>query len=274
MKKVGWIGCGNMGEAMLAGALNAGWCTAEEMVVHTARSARSESLAATYGVTALPDNRAVAQAARIVVLAVKPNIYETVLTEIADVLQADQIVLAIAPAYSISAVYRVLNRNDVPVARAMPNTPSMIGQGVAGVCFSEQMCAEDRALVLSFFDAFGQGIEVREELMHAVGSVSGSAPAFVYMMIEGMAEGAIALGIPAADAYRFAAHTVAGAAGMVVETGTHPAVLRDAVCSAGGTTIAGVAALESSGFKGKVIEAMRASSTRFLDMEQAANRPS
>ena len=132
------------------------------------------------------------------------------------------------------------------------------------------MSAEQQAAVTAFFESFGKVAIVREDTMHAVGSVSGSSPAFVYMVIEAMAEGAIKLGIPAKDAYTFAAQSVYGAAALVLESGEHPAVLRDAVCSAGGTTIASVAALEEDGFKAAVIGAMDASSEKFLAMERAA----
>ena len=132
------------------------------------------------------------------------------------------------------------------------------------------MSAEQQTAVTAFFESFGKVAIVREDTMHAVGSVSGSSPAFVYMVIEAMAEGAIKLGIPAKDAYTFAAQSVYGAAALVLESGEHPAVLRDAVCSAGGTTIAGVAALEKDGLKAALIDAMDASSEKFLAMERAA----
>lgn len=272
MKKyqLGFIGCGNMGRAMMAGALNKAWTSADKVVVHTHRKETMDALAAQYGVAVAESNRDLAANAEIIVLAVKPNIYGDVLTDIRDVLSEGQIVLAIAPAYSIASIAALVQNEGVRIARAMPNTPAQIGEGMAGLCFSDNMTAEERALVQSFFESFGKVAVVREDAMHAVGSVSGSSPAFVYMVIEGMAEGAIKLGIPAKDAYTFAAQSVLGAAAMVLETGDHPAVLRDAVCSAGGTTIAGVAALEASGFKGAIMTAMDRSSEKFLAMEAKA----
>lgn len=272
MKKyqLGFIGCGNMGRAMMAGALDKAWTTAERIVVHTQRKEHMEALASRYGVAVAEDNRTLAENADIIVLAVKPNIYAEVLEDIRDVLKEGQIVLAIAPAYSIASISALVQNEGVRVARAMPNTPAQIGEGMAGLAFSENMTTQERALIQSFFESFGKVAVVREDAMHAVGSVSGSSPAFVYMVIEGMAEGAIKLGIPAKDAYTFAAQSVLGAAAMVLETGSHPAVLRDAVCSAGGTTIAGVAALEAAGFKGALMEAMDRSSEKFLAMEANA----
>lgn len=272
MKKyqLGFIGCGNMGRAMMSGALEKGWTTAERVVIHTHRKETMDTLAAQYGVVVADSNRALAENADIIVLAVKPNIYADVLADIREVLTEGQIVLAIAPAYSIASIAALVQNEGVRVTRAMPNTPAQIGEGMAGLAFSDNMTGAERALVQSFFESFGKVAVVREDAMHAVGSVSGSSPAFVYMVIEGMAEGAIKLGIPAKDAYTFAAQSVLGAAALVLETGEHPAVLRDAVCSAGGTTIAGVAALEASGFKGAIMEAMDRSSEKFLAMEAKA----
>lgn len=267
---LGFIGCGNMGRAMLAGALNAGLTTPERISVHTHTDAHQQKIAADYGVQALASNRDVAAESEIIVLAVKPNIYKDVILDIRDVLTAGQIVVAIAPAYSIRSIAALVDNDAVAIARAMPNTPAQIGQGMAGLCFSENMSADQQAAVTAFFESFGKVAIVREDTMHAVGSVSGSSPAFVYMVIEAMAEGAIKLGIPAKDAYIFAAQSVYGAAALVLESGEHPAVLRDAVCSAGGTTIAGVAALEKDGFKAALIDAMDASSEKFLAMERAA----
>ncbi len=268
--KLGFIGCGNMGRAMMAGALEKAWTTAERVVIHTGHKETREALAAQYGVAAADNNRVLAENADIIVLAVKPNVYADVLEEIRDVLTEGQIVLAVAPAYSIASVAALVQNDGVRIARAMPNTPAQIGEGMAGLCFSDNMTVEERRMIQSFFESFGKVAVVREDAMHAVGSVSGSSPAFVYMMIEGMAEGAIKLGIPAKDAYTFAAQSVLGAAAMVLETGDHPAALRDAVCSAGGTTIAGVAALEAAGFKGAIMEAMDRSSEKFLAMEEKA----
>lgn len=267
---LGFIGCGNMGRAMLAGALKAGVTTPDRVVVHTNTLAHQQALAEEYGVAVAEANRALATEAEIIVLAVKPNIYKQVLLDIRGVLEPGQIVVAIAPAYSIASIAALVDNNGVRIARAMPNTPAQIGEGMTGLCFSDNMLPDEREAVTRFFESFGKVAIVREDVMHAVGSVSGSSPAFVYMVIEAMAQGAIKLGIPAKDATLFAAQSVLGAAKLVLESGEHPAVLRDAVCSAGGTTIAGVAALEKDGMKAALIDAMDASSEKFLAMEAQA----
>lgn len=270
--KLGFIGCGNMGRAMLEGAVNTKWCAAEKICLSTKSAETREAIAAKNGVIALENNREVAKNSDIIVLAVKPNIYKSVLEDIREVLEDGQILLAIAPAYSTDAVSAVVGKSGVRVARAMPNTPAQIGQGMSGLCFSDNMDGSERALVTSFFESFGKVAVVREDVMHAVGSVSGSSPAFVYMFIEAMAQGAIKLGIPAKNAILFAAQSTLGAASLVLETGEHPAVLRDNVCSAGGTTIEGIATLEAQGFKGAIIEAMDKTSQKFLQMEENAKK--
>ena len=270
--KIGFIGCGNMGRAMMAGALDTGWATANQIAVHTHSQATMERIADEYSVEICANNRTLAANADIIVLAVKPNIYKEVLEDIRSVLCEGQIVIAIAPAYTIASIACLVENEGVRIARAMPNTPAQIGEGMTGLTFSANMDVSERELVQSFFESFGKVRVVREDTMAAVGSVSGSSPAFVYMVIEAMAEGAIKLGIPAKDAYTFAAQSVLGSAKMVLETGQHPAVLRDAVCSAGGTTIEGVAVLEKDGLKAALIEAMDQTADKFLAMQEQARR--
>lgn len=272
MYSLGFIGCGNMGEAMLAGALKAGWTTAEQVILHTNRAERMQELKERYpGIVLAEDNCAVAAKAKLIVLAIKPNIYETVLREVSASFTSASLVLAVAPAYSLAKLGQLVNNDQVVPVRCMPNTPAQLGLGMTGVTFLEKTEAAQREYVMGFLNSFGQAVAVSEELMPAVGSVSGSSPAFVYMMIEALIQGAIRLGIPAKDAQTFATQTVVGAARMVQETGQHPAQLRDAVCSAGGTTIVGVAVLEKTAFSGHVIEAMEQTAERFREMERLAS---
>lgn len=268
--RLGFIGCGNMGKAMLAGALEKGWTEAEKIVVHTHSQQSMEALVAQYGVDTTKDNRSVAEQAEIIILAVKPNLYQQVLEDIREVLQPGQMVLAIAPSYSLATLAALVGHEGVGLVRAMPNTPAQIGCGMTGVVFSAQVQDEDRKAILSFFEAFGVVKEVSEPAMHGVCAVSGSAPAYGYMVIEAMAEGAIRQGIAAKDAYVFAAQAMLGAAQMVLTTGQHPAALRDAVCSPGGTTIEAVAALERAGLKNALLEGMDACAAKSKQMEAAA----
>lgn len=267
MKKIGFIGCGNMGEAMLSGALNSGFVKSNDVIVHTKSKENIQRLKEKYNITIAKDNKDVAEKAKIIILAVKPNIYREVIEEIKDKTDKDSIIIAIAPSFSINVI-KTMFEKDIKVARAMPNTPAMIGCGITGVSFSENMNMEERKEILEFFTSFGHAVEVKEELMKAVGSVSGSSPAFIYMLIEAMADGAVLLGMARKDAYKFAAKAVEGAARMVLESEKHPGELKDAVCSPGGTTIEGVVKLEEKGFRSSIIEAMLKSADKFHSMEE------
>lgn len=266
MKKLGFIGCGNMGEAMVAGALKGGFAKGEDIIVHTKSKENLERLNREYGIVMGKSNEEVAKNAKLIILAVKPNIYREVIEEIKYSVSEESIVIAITPSFTINSIKIMFNK-DIKVARTMPNTPAMVGCGMTGICFSDSMTAEEKKEVISFFNCFGETIEVKEELMKAVGSVSGSSPAFIYMLIEAMADGAVLMGMPRKDAYRFAAKAVEGAAKMVLETGKHPGELKDAVCSPGGTTIEGVVELYRNGFKGNIIQAMIESANKFEEME-------
>jgi pyrroline-5-carboxylate reductase len=269
MNKVGFIGCGNMGKAMLAGALKSGFISCDDVIVHTKSKSSLEELNDKYGVVMGSDNKEVAKNARMIVLAVKPNIYQDVIGEIKELVSSSSIIIAIAPSFSIDALDRLFNKN-VKIVRAMPNTPAMVGCGISGISFSSNITDEEKKEVIEFFNCSGEAIEIKEDLMKAVGSVSGSSPAFIYMLIEAMADGAVLMGIPRKDAYRFAAKAVEGTARMVLETGKHPGELKDAVCSPGGTTIEGVIELEKNGFKGNIIQAMIQSADKFQRMQDEA----
>jgi pyrroline-5-carboxylate reductase len=269
---LGLIGCGNMGEAMLSGAISSGWVKANEVLVHTKTTSRMEELKGKYNIRIAESNAAVASEADLLILAVKPIVYEEAIMQIKSFLKDGAILLGIAPAYSISMLQKLIANEKVKIARSIPNTPALIGKGIAGVCFSSEMGADDKELVLGLFNSFGTGIEIREELMPAVGTLTGSGPAYVYMFIEAMAQAGIKLGIPAKDAYKLAAGTLEGSALMVDKTGKHPAKLRDEVCSPGGTTIEGVATLEKKGFGGIVMEAVEASTEKFLRMQREAEK--
>lgn len=140
----------------------------------------------------------------------------------------------------------------------MPNTPAAVGEAMSGVCFNENFSADDKEKVMAIFNSFGKAVEVKESMMDTVIGISGSSPAFIYMLIEAMADEAVVYGMPRKDAYIFAAQSVLGTAKMVLETGKHPGELKDAVCSPGGTTIAGVEALEDAGFRSDIMKGIKA----------------
>lgn len=268
MKKIGFIGCGNMGEAILAGALKSGLITNSEVIIYEKNPTVLQRLGNQYQIKTAQSNQEVALNAKLVVLAVKPNIYETVVAEIDPFITKNTVIISLAPSFSVDML-QSLFKQEVKIARTMPNTPAMVGSGMTAVTYASNVTSEERELVQSLFASCGEVVEVKEELMQAVTAVSGSSPAFIYLLIEAMADGAVELGMARKDAYKFAAQAVAGSARMVLETGKHPGELKDAVCSPGGTTIAGVVELEKNGFKGKIISAMHETALKYEQMQNA-----
>lgn len=253
MKRIGFIGMGNMGSAMLKGMLKV--FEAEEIVFSRKDEKKGQELSASTGVEYAADNKACAARVKYLILAVKPQFFPEVLEEIKEVVTQEQIVISIAAGITIQDIKERLGEK-VRVVRAMPNTPALLGEGMTGVCFDDSWYEEGEMTVIRrIFESFGKMQTVKENLMNAVICVSGSSPAYVYMFIEALADGAVKYGLPRQAAYQMAAQTVLGAAKMVLETGEHPGVLKDKVCSPGGTTISAVAALEECGFRNAMIQA-------------------
>ncbi|WP_405322472.1 pyrroline-5-carboxylate reductase [Frisingicoccus sp.] len=256
MKTLGFIGMGNMGKAMLKGCLNV--FSPDQLVFTDVFEQNCRNIKEKTGVDYVMDAEGCAGMVKYLVLAIKPQVYPQVLEQLSGKIQPDQIVISIAPSYSIARVKEGLGE-QVRVVRAMPNTPAMVGEGMSGVCFSDDAYTEEeRQNIHSFFSSFGKMEEVPEHLINAVTVASGSSPAFVYMFIEALADSAVKYGMPRDKAYKFAAQAVLGSAKMVLETGEHPGKLKDNVCSPGGTTIEGVAVLEAKGMRSAVIEAASA----------------
>lgn len=254
-KKIGFIGCGNMGTAMLQGILDSGWLAPSDIMVSCRTKETLEEKKKNFGVSVSTDNKKTAEFAGILFLAVKPQFYADVLVEIKDVLNEEQILVSMAPGKTLDWIAGQAGKN-IKVIRTMPNTPSMVGEGMMGMCVGERVTEEDTALVRQICSGFSQTEVVPEHLMDAVTAVSGSSPAYVFLFLEAMADAAVAAGMPRAQAYKFAAQAVLGSAKLVLETGMHPAALKDMVCSPAGTTIQAVRVLEEKGFRSSVFEAM------------------
>ncbi len=254
--KLGFIGCGNMASAIIGGILKKKLVPADQIIVSALHQETLARAAETYGVQTTRSNREVA-GAEIVFLAIKPQFYEEVIREISDCVKERQIVVSIAPGKSIDTITGWFGRK-IKLVRTMPNTPAMVGEGVTAVCPSDNVTKKELQKVLSLFNACGTSEVMPERLLDAVVSVSGSSPAYVFMMIEAMADGAVRDGIPRAQAYRLAAQSVLGSAKMVLETSKHPGELKDMVCSPAGTTIEAVAALEEAGFRHAILAGMKA----------------
>ena len=266
----GFIGMGNMGYAMLKGLLSK-W--EPEKVTFSARNReKMELISARTAVTFSENNRICAEKSRFLVLAVKPQQFDTVIGEIRDVVKADQVIITLAPGISME---NIRGRFGKPcrVVRAMPNTPALVGEGMTGVCWRDEELSEaEKETLQALFESFGRMVLVEERLMDAVGCASGCSPAYVYMFMEALADSVVKYGLPRATAYEMVAQTVLGSAKMLLETGEHPGALKDKVCSPGGTTIQGVAALEEYGMRNAIIKATDAVYEKSSRMQQAEGK--
>ncbi|MDM8534954.1 pyrroline-5-carboxylate reductase [Clostridiaceae bacterium HSG29] len=255
-KKIGFIGSGNMGSAMIKGILNSELILSENIYVSDINENKLEAIKKELGVNVTTKSKELVKNVDIIILSVKPNIYSMVLNEIKNELKYDMLVITIAAGISIDFVEDIIG-NDKKIIRTMPNTPALVGEGMAAICPNKNINDEELNIVKNIFESFGKAEVVKEYLIDSVIAVSGSSPAYVFKFIEAMADGAVLGGMPRDKAYKFAAQAVLGSAKMVLETGMHPAVLKDMVCSPGGTTIEAIASLEKNGFSGTVIEAMK-----------------
>lgn len=266
-KTIGFIGSGNMGGAMIGGIINADLIAKENIYVSDINEASLAIVKENYGVNVTTDNAELAKACDIIVLAVKPFLYPVVIKGIKDVVKEDVIIVVIAAGQSSEAVRELFGR-DIKIVKTMPNTPALVGEGMAAIAPAKNVTKEETEEIVAIFNSFGKSEIVPEHLMDAVTAVSGSSPAYVYMFIEAMADAAVVEGMPRAQAYKFAAQSVLGSAKMVLETGRHPGDLKDMVCSPGGTTIAAVAKLEETGLRNSVMQGMKACADKSRDMSK------
>jgi len=255
--RLGFIGCGNMAEALLSGMLKKQIIPAEAMIGSDPREPRIREIKDTYGIQVTIDNREVAGQSGILILSVKPQYYEKVIGQIKDVVSEGTIIVTIAPGKTLKWLEQQFGK-PVKLVRCMPNTPALVGEGITAVCSNTWITQEELDHVCHILSGCGIVEVLNEQLMDVVVAVSSSSPAYVFMFIEAMADAAVADGMPREQAYKFASQAILGSAKMVLETGRHPGELKDMVCSPGGTTIEAVRVLEEKGFRSSVIEAMKA----------------
>lgn len=255
--KIGFIGLGNMAKAMIGGMLQKELVDRCDIIGSARTRETMENVRDFYGIGIRDSNTAVAEEAKILILAVKPQFFQTVIEEIRAVVADDTLVISIAAGKTMAWIGQAFGR-EIKLVRCMPNTPALVGEGCTGVCVNSRVSQEEIAMSLKLMESFGRASLVPESLMDAFGAVSGSSPAFVFMFIEAMADAAVAAGMPRAQAYAFAGQAVYGSAKLVLESGKHPGELKDMVCSPGGTTIQGVRVLEEKGMRGAVMDALQA----------------
>lgn len=262
--KLGFIGCGNMATAILGGILKKQLLSPDDIIASALHQETLDRVSARYGIRTTLHNCEAARA-DILFLAVKPQFYEEVICEIKDTVTEQTLIVSIAPAKSLATLTEWFGKK-VKLIRTMPNTPAMVGEGVTAACPSEAVTDEEFRRVRTLLESCGTVEEMPERLVDAVTAVTGSSPAYIFMMIEAMADGAVRDGIPRRQAYRLAAQAVLGSAKMVLETGMHPGELKDMVCSPAGTTIEAVAALEECGFRNAVLTGMKACTDKLKQM--------
>lgn len=262
-KTIGFIGLGNMAKAIIGGLLQKEVVKKEQIIGSAKTEKTLLKVRNDFGIMTVADNCEVAKKADVLVLAVKPQMIDGVLDEIRDYMRDDVLVISILAGKTIAYLEKGIGR-EVKLVRCMPNVAALVGEGCTGVCFNGQCEDKEKYLALKILESIGMAKEVAENLMDAVIGASGSSPAFVFMMIEAMADAVVQAGMRRDLAYEMVAQAVLGSAKLMLESEKalgekmHPAQLKDMVCSPGGTTIEGVKALEEGGFRGILMEAVEA----------------
>jgi pyrroline-5-carboxylate reductase len=271
--KLGMIGCGVMGEAILSRLIAQQLYAPSAIVVSAASTDRRTALAQKYGIKTTANNAEVFQATEAIVLAIKPQSFATVMTDLAmtdlaGITRDDSpaMLLSILAGKTLAQLEAVLP--DRPVIRVMPNTPAQVGAGVSAFAMGKQTTFNHRELATRILQTVGSVVEVPESMMDAVTGLSGSGPGYVAIVIEALADGGVVAGLPRSVALQLAIQTVLGTATLLQESGMHPAQLKDQVTSPGGTTIAGIAQLEQQGLRSALIEAVRAATLRSRELGQ------
>ena len=264
-KKVGFVGAGNMGEALIKGLVESNLVPAESIHATDVRLERLRELDRQYGIQVASSNEALVKQCDIVILAVKPQIMEPVLTEIAAAVTRRKLLISIAAGVSTAKIRAALGR-DARLIRVMPNTPALVLEGVTAVAKAEGLEPGDLDIAGEIFSAVGRVVTLDESLMDAVTGLSGSGPAYIAVVIESLADGGVKMGLDRITAMTLATQTVLGAARLLRETGMHPGALKDMVSSPGGTSIAGVAALEAGGIRDTIITAVERATLRSREL--------
>lgn len=256
MRKVGFIGAGNMGSAILRGALDAGYLKPAQVGVCDSSRRRMEELAEEFPNITYCDTAAdLVEQCDMIILAVKPQYIQGVIDDVRSALEGKALI-SIAAGWTVAMLEDALAGTGATYMRVMPNTPAMVGEGMTALCDDSNFSKEDFSFAKGIFDAVGRTTILPEHLFDGVIAISGSSPAYVFMMIEAMADAGVKEGLPRSRAYEMAAQAVLGSALMVLSSGMHPAGLKDAVCSPGGTTIEAVEELERKGFRAAIMDAM------------------
>ncbi len=264
-KKIGFLGAGNMAEALIRGLIKTGLIGPEAIFASDVRLDRLEELGKLYGIHTLSDNGLLVKRADVVILAVKPQIIREVTEEVRPVIKRDTLVISIAAGVSTETLRRLLP-DSIRLIRVMPNTPALVLEGATAVARAAGLDPGDLELAHEIFSAVGKVVILDEALLDAVTGLSASGPAYVALVIEALADGGVRAGLDRQTAMTLAIQTVLGSARLLLETGKHPAELKDMVSSPGGTTIAGIQALEEGGLRSALINAVERATLRSKEL--------
>lgn len=268
-KRIAVVGAGNMGEAILRGILKADWAKPQALRASHPRRERREELEEELGITVHEDNAEAAAWADVVVVAVKPQIIESVLDEIAPAVDAGDLVVSIAAGTETGSIEEHLV-DGAAVVRAMPNVTVTVDVGATAICAGSHATGDDLEAARAIFEAVGVVVEVDEYLMDAVTGLSGTGPMYIFQIIEGLSDAGVKVGLSRHDANTLAVHTVLGAAVMAEETGEHPGKLKDMVTSPGGTAISALHSMEQNGLRALLIDAVEAATERSRELGEMA----
>jgi pyrroline-5-carboxylate reductase len=268
-KRVGFVGAGNMGEALIKGLVEARVVPPEAIAVTDVRPEPLHDLERRYRIRLFPDNPELVRHSDVVVLAVKPQIMDSIVRELAPTVTREKLLISIAAGVSTARIRGALGR-DVRLLRVMPNTPALVLEGATAIGRAAGLAPGDLETAEELFAAVGKTVVLDESLMDAVTGLSGSGPAYVALVVEALADGGVNMGLDRSTALTLAVQTVLGTARLLRETGRHPAVLKDMVSSPGGTTIAGIAALEAGGLRAALMQAVEHATLRSRELGRGA----
>ena len=265
-KKIGFIGSGNMGNAMISGLIDSGASQPENIICSDVREDLLQDIEAKFGVRTSTSNTAVAADADIVILAIKPQIMVPVLQEIKECLDMSKLVISIAAGVPLAAIESCLNK-DLRLIRVMPNVAVSVREGAAAIAAGDHTFKEDIDLAMAIFNSVGKCVFLKENnLMDAITGLSGSGPAYIFLIVDALADAGVRVGLHRKDALLLASQTILGSAKMLLETGEHPGPLKDSVTSPGGTAIAGLHTLEKGGLRTTLINAVEAATQRSVEL--------
>jgi len=260
-ERIGFIGIGNMGEALLRGIINSGLIPSSRIFASDVNTEKLKNLSDELGINAVDNNHDLVDKSDIILIALKPDVIRVVLSQISSSLRYPKWCISIAAGVTITAIESLL-QEGTPFLRVMPNTPALVSEGMTAICPGTHANEEHLDKTKQIFQAVGKAIVLQEKLMDVVTALSGSGPAFVFLIIEALADAGVQLGLSRSDASLMAVQTVLGSSKMLIETQEHPAVLKNKVTSPGGTTAVGLYELERNGVRSAIIDAVVSATTR------------